>query len=59
MTSHEYDVTTGAEAFTFDSVMFACTTEEEALAWCMRNGLLASAAAYPKCGDAMRRTGMR
>ncbi|KAE8899263.1 hypothetical protein PF005_g30559 [Phytophthora fragariae] len=49
MASYKYDIASGAEAFTFNSVMRACTKEVAALSWCMQHGLIAAKAVCSKC----------
>eukprot|EP00644_Phytophthora_capsici_P017498 jgi/Phyca11/20608/fgenesh1_pg.PHYCAscaffold_67_\ len=59
MVSYEFDVITGAEAYTFNTLMEACATEDGALAWCTQVGLIASALSCPSCAGPMRRTATR
>ncbi|OWZ15070.1 LOW QUALITY PROTEIN: hypothetical protein PHMEG_00011355 [Phytophthora megakarya] len=55
----EYDLSVDSVHFTFNTVMLACATEEGALKWCMRDGLIAESMACPKCLSEMRRQGKR
>ncbi|KAE8964814.1 hypothetical protein PR001_g28928 [Phytophthora rubi] len=60
MAPYKYDIASGAEAFTFNSVMRACTKEVAALSWCMQHGLIAAKSVCSKCAPPpfMRRKGM-
>ncbi|KAE9027868.1 hypothetical protein PR002_g10549 [Phytophthora rubi] len=55
-TSYEYNVADNTD-YSHDTVVAACLTEEEAVAWCRRVGLLANGMACLMCANAMRLTG--
>ncbi|KAE9343447.1 hypothetical protein PR003_g8985 [Phytophthora rubi] len=51
----EYDVVVDADTYSFAAAMLACSSEEGAIAWVMKVGLLAPTAAWDKFGGAMQR----